>query len=396
MSEFQDIPVAPYEWLVGRKAGERSASSAKGPHHVGGPLWPDWPNEKNRYHKAGLPFDQKPTLQDGQLDYWPGSFWWGGAICHHFGHQVVDFSSRLVSYRQLIGPGEKLLFAIRPGSGFDTFQTSPSFFREILDYFDFSEKDVAVLSKPAIVETLKSLPQQEGHGDWPPGEAHLQLLTEHAEAKLGRGNRLTNFSSEAPVFVSRASLGVGGRIAGDELLDSLMQSAGATIFHPENHSLSDQLSLYHSARTLIFSEGSALHGIQLLGQLKARIVVLVRRPNVRMLEKCVRARVGRAEWIEVGTELHHGLNSKGQEHFADGILIPEIPRLKILFQLLGLSPDWGLVERGKLRKQIEIDVEKFLGYVGDKGLHEESQRAAVSSLLQSKHAFLRDIAKKYI
>ncbi|KGJ10668.1 hypothetical protein IT40_10535 [Paracoccus versutus] len=61
-----------------------------------------------------------------------------------------------------------------------------------------------------------------------------------------------------------------------------MSRAGVAILDPGKETLMRQMALYAGARLLIFAEGSAMHGRQLLGRVDQKILVLRRRPQSRM------------------------------------------------------------------------------------------------------------------
>jgi hypothetical protein len=66
--------------------------------------------------------------------------------------------------------------------------------------------------------------------------------------------------SQLRVFVSRSALPLDqGRLIGDVILDQVLAEAGFLVFHPENHSITDQITLYSAANELVFIDGSSLY-----------------------------------------------------------------------------------------------------------------------------------------
>ena len=92
---------------------------------------------------------------------------------------------------------------------------------------------------------------------------------------------ITNQAKDTPlrVFVSRSALPLDlGRLIGDVILDQVLAEAGYLIFHPENHSISEQIALYSSADELVFIDGSSLYLLWISHlRPKAKIQVIVRR-----------------------------------------------------------------------------------------------------------------------
>jgi hypothetical protein len=90
------------------------------------------------------------------------------------------------------------------------------------------------------------------------------------------------------VFVSRSSLPLDlGRLIGDVILDQVLAEAGYLVFHPENHSISEQITLYSAADELVFIDGSSLYllWISRLRPWATIKVILRRRQGAWMAER---------------------------------------------------------------------------------------------------------------
>jgi hypothetical protein len=82
------------------------------------------------------------------------------------------------------------------------------------------------------------------------------------------------------VYVSRSKIRHGGSFLGERYIESLLAAEGFDIFHPEDWSLPAQMHRYRHAGLLVFPEGSACHGVELLGaEALDRVYVLMRRDN---------------------------------------------------------------------------------------------------------------------
>jgi hypothetical protein len=112
-----------------------------------------------------------------------------------------------------------------------------------------------------------------------------------------------------------------GRFAGESYLDEALAAAGVTVFHPESADLHGQFRLYRRARCLIFSEGSALHVLQLLGHLDAEIIILARRPWARMTAVTLRPRVRRLRYVRAARGFICGLLPSGHRQEPAGISV---------------------------------------------------------------------------
>ncbi|MDZ7904572.1 MAG: glycosyltransferase 61 family protein [Cypionkella sp.] len=126
------------------------------------------------------------------------------------------------------------------------------------------------------METLFAGPQAEMLPQVAPSSGYLDLLD-----RLGA--HVQPLAHDL-VYVSRALLPAagGGGTAGEIYLETLLRFAGVQVLDPASASIADQMNTYAGARHLVFAEGSALHGRQLLGHLPQRITVLRRRKGRNM------------------------------------------------------------------------------------------------------------------
>lgn len=87
--------------------------------HVGGPVWPDW-NAANwaGYWRSGtygyLRVDGRPHPADPLQRLQDGRYFWIGPFYNHFGHQIQDFSSRILG-SLAAEPEAILVYALRHG-----------------------------------------------------------------------------------------------------------------------------------------------------------------------------------------------------------------------------------------------------------------------------------------
>lgn len=267
---FDDIVAVPYSNL--HSDGNRG--------HVGGPVWPDWDEFSLARHFWGAEaIDERPAPQVPEVVLEGGNFFWAGPIQDHFGHQVVEFSMR-IPLALLQNPNATLVFSARLGSRNFELATTPPFFRAILDWFGVPPERVLIVDRPTLFRRLHVAPQGErllrpdasAAADLAasaPGAAHLKALTDHARRQLGTPAR------KGIVFVSRS--GVRTSIAGESALDLLFELAGARVFRPEQVPLAEQLATYASAATLVFVDGSAAHGLQLMGRNIGKVILIRRR-----------------------------------------------------------------------------------------------------------------------
>ncbi len=323
---FRDVVVVPYSDLLDRwRDGEI---------HRGGPIWPDWDEQvRPRHRRAGQPVDVRPADPEGPLVE-AGPMAWGGAIADAFGHQVADFSTRLVATVRA-RPDLPVAFASRPDLGYADLDTAPAWFRAILDWFGVPPERVRIIAVPTRVAELFVAPQAEQLGGPGPDVGYLDALDALGHERLGRPA-----STDGLLYVSRA--GMEARFAGEPYLEDSLRAAGVRVLRPEAQSLPEQLRNYRAASNVVMAEGSALHALQLLGRIEADLGVLERRPGTHLAAANLRPRVRGLAYDEVATKLVHGILPTGRPALPKGLSVADPDRLIESFARRGtdLRPTW--------------------------------------------------------
>lgn len=256
--------------------------------HVGGPVWPDW-NAANwaGYWRSGtygyLRVDGRPHPADPLQRLQDGRYFWIGPFYNHFGHQIQDFSSRILG-SLAAEPEAILVYALRHG------QTScPDWFWQINEWFGVPQTRIVLVSEPTLFPTLSVVPQPEWAGtnaeNIPPDPDYIDALTNHAHNELGH-----SAARSGRYFISRAQLASGSNILGESVIGEQLTRFGFVNVFPETLKLRDQLGLFAAAETLLFSSGSAIHGLQLLGRNVGEVAVLRRHPDGRNYAAILAAR----------------------------------------------------------------------------------------------------------
>jgi len=308
MKKFNNIEIYPYTELLDNPFGKS--------FHRGGPLWPDWELQKDiRHNIGGSVVDQKPEESAGPKLVFEENLYWCGAITGHFGHQITDFSSRIANYKNLEG---KLCFAVHPRSNISRFDDCPPFFKEIISILGFSEKDIYIVSQPIIAKTLFVCPQKEQLGGIAPESKYLDIL-DGINQPIKREKKLGNY------YISRAAQKTG-RLAGESYIESFLGLCGYKVVRPETISLAEQIRIYKNAKKIVFSEGSAVHSLQLLGRNPVDVTILNRRQGTRIAENLLRHRVETLCYFNMG-KLVYGLNKAGKPAQELGICVPSKEKL---------------------------------------------------------------------
>jgi tetratricopeptide (TPR) repeat protein len=271
VKSYSELRIAPFTGLLNSASG--------GVDHQGGPDFPDWSGEVAsrhcRYGNRPMDIQPKPPVSDPR--YFVGDFAYLGPICHHFGHQIGDFSMRIMPTK-LAGFDGRFVFGGKQSLS-PSIENAPRFVREIVDYFDLPRRQIRIVNEDAILEHVRIASQAETIFGPPPDHGYLLALADHFAAR--REKRSSDISkAHRIVYISRSQLS-RGIFAGETAIERLMRSAGAHIVYPENEQLEDLLEEYASAEYIVGAEGSAFHAMQLLGKQLANVVVIKRGNDAR-------------------------------------------------------------------------------------------------------------------
>ncbi len=332
----------------------------------GGPDWPHFHAQVLARHCWGpipWPVDSKPRPADGVPETADAGIWCG-PIAGHFGHMIGDFAMRIAESGR-VEPGLPLVFSSRG--------RPPAFFWDAIEHLGIERSRIMLVRKATRFARLSVVPQAERRFGGGPSRAHLDMMD--AIAGPAPADRDIRF-----LFVSRANRPYG-HFAGASYLDEVLAAAGVTVFHPETVNLREQLRLYRRAQCLIFSEGSAVHALQLLGRLDAAIVVLNRRPGKRIAAASLRPRARSLRYVEATRALVHGLQASGKPQPARGISILDEQRCIAALASIGVdvTPFW---EARAYAGRRDADIAEWMARRLSAGTHEH-ERDAIDAQLRA-------------
>lgn len=311
--QHHDIVVYPYAELLD---SPRGLSDSKG-----GPLWPDWGHAgARRFCRDNVPVDQQPAASPCETTSKSSLAFWCGPVCHHYGHFISDFFTRVAAYLPLETKDStravKFIFADREGgTGY-----LPLFADQIFKWMGIPRRFIEIVTRPTLFRSLICAPQQEQLIDVPPSKEYLLHLD-----NLNRRRLSYPMSREQRLYVSRAGMSTG-LIAGESYLEYLFSRLGYAVIRPEYLSIREQLLLYSNASHIVFSEGSALHTLQLLGSLKCRVTIILRRSNP-FLPRILGSRVASLGYVEQAMPPIHGLRPDSTPCPENGISLVDFPAL---------------------------------------------------------------------
>lgn len=343
LKEFQNIIVVPFSELLDNPRGMS--------FHRGGPIFPTWESQLEvRYCRGGKPSDEAPVAPNKYQEL-AADLLWCGPVTLHYGHMISDFLMRLPYYLNELGHNKKLCFAVHPRTGIKTVWDLPQWLRDIFQWFKISLSNVVIVSEAIKVKKLFVAPQAEQAGILTNSVGYFNVLERFVSLNLN-----TYCKQGGKYYVSRAAM-KHGKIAGEAYLEEIFSSLGFKVLRPESISVLEQLRIYSQAEELVFSEGSALHTLQLLGRIKARVTILNRRTGTKLAVNFLKERIKSLEYLDIGT-LVFGLNVAGKDCPETGITIPDWDLLR--YGVSRLFNSQILIDKCLAKIFVEKDVKKWL------------------------------------
>ncbi|HUD65092.1 MAG TPA: glycosyltransferase 61 family protein [Candidatus Sulfotelmatobacter sp.] len=240
----------------------------------GGPVLPDPAFAHFRHKRADRPsdrFDQQASFNK----YLEGEWAYVGPKYPHFGHIMAEMVHRIVPSKMFFPDIDKYLLVTTIDDDILGYEGLSLPYHEVLEFCEIDRGSVLVLNENTVVENLSICEQGsslEGH----PTPWYLDVLRDFSTRRLDQvhGSR----SHPAKVYVSKSKIPHGGKILGERYIEELLIKEGFFVFYPEEAPFSSQMDVYRKAKELVFSEGSAFHGTELLGKnMLDRTFLLVRR-----------------------------------------------------------------------------------------------------------------------
>jgi hypothetical protein len=358
---FENVTVVPFEALL--------SDGLQGHQFMGGPIWPDWNRQTMaRFNQGRNPKDSLPNKQEALRHYSGNRYAWIGPIYRHFGHGIAEFCTRMAYTLEALDK-PTLVFAMDCKGSVAELEATPTWFKQLLAWYGVDAEQVVLVNEPTHFDYLHVFPQGEQLPDVGPRCDYLQLLGELTERNLSALPDLGEFPrmscqtiagrASNITYVSRARMIMS--FAGEAYLEEILSEAGVNVFRPESHGLRKQLAVYATSPRLIFAEGSAIHGTQLLGRSLNEVTVLMRRPEERFGEAFLRPRARQVTYISCLEGLICGETSSGVARLWTGMPIFNEAKLVDWISQLGLDVQrsWNST---RFCTQVRKDIQQWLGF----------------------------------
>ena len=188
---------------------------------------------------------------------------WGGQVFAHFGHFLCESIARLWAAR--LHEADSIVFI---GRHEDLRRFSPwqERFLELMDL----KLPVQILTEPTEVEELLVPGQGFGLGMIARGTPEFRnFMRPLADRVKADGSRR--------IYISRTHEGKKGRVLNELKMERNFEKLGYEIFHPQEHSLEEQLAHYASATHIIGLDSSAFHLCGFVARPEQKIGIILRR-----------------------------------------------------------------------------------------------------------------------
>jgi hypothetical protein len=202
----------------------------------------------------------------------------GGYLFAHYGHFVAESLHRLwpviADQRFAAMP---IVFAVSSMHG-GTAALEP-FMHDLFAYLRIDAARVKLISESLLIRRLH-VPGQARWLGRAPAPGYDALFRPFGPLPSANGPR--------HVYVSRSRHLFSGGYVGELLVEEILSAAGVTIIVPENYPAADLISIYRGAENIAFSEGSAIHLLEISGGIAAHVLVIGRRDREFTEERFVR------------------------------------------------------------------------------------------------------------
>lgn len=194
---------------------------------------------------------------------------YGGPLFHHFGHFITESTHRV--WPRTVVPelvDAKVAFVCFPG------KTSrlQRYMKEVLSLKGLSEDDLIFIDRPMLFKKLIVAPQARQMAGETIKKNYKHLYERIAQEKLGDANTGELY------YVSRSRHSHTGSFYGESLVEGVLRDFGFKTIFPEDYKFIELARILRSSRAAIFSEGSAIHALELCGSRIPDTFVISRRP----------------------------------------------------------------------------------------------------------------------
>lgn len=216
----------------------------------------------------GRPLMTEPDRPEAQ-DHIAGQWIWGGVLLNHFGHFLTESTGRLWAFRDGV---DGILFISKRGEPDEAGEVGLQAYHRHFFALLGIDRPIRVVTRPTSVDCLHVPGQGFGIG---PISTGTDAFRSFVKDRFGKD---VPASGPDKLYISRSELGAArGGVLEETRIEGFLAAHGYEVFHPQKHSLADQIARYKAARRIIALDGSALHLVAMLGLPEQRVAVIRRR-----------------------------------------------------------------------------------------------------------------------
>ncbi len=237
--------------------------------------------ELSRTRISSNRFSERASEPDSRgTDRLDGSYLFAGIGRHHFGHFLMETTSRLWALDGRQNRFDGIIILPPPNINFAAILR-----RRLMRFFEVLDCGLPIhlVKRPVAVEQLFVPAQGFGHRQWSIGSPEFRSFV--------RQQIDVTCQPRGPekIYISRSRLKHRfKRIDQEDKIEDIMRGAGYTIFHPERHPIDVQCRVYRAAHTIVGGDGSAFHLVPFAMQAETRVGLIQRRARVEPVDAIAR------------------------------------------------------------------------------------------------------------
>ncbi|MGB1234123.1 MAG: glycosyltransferase family 61 protein [Planktomarina sp.] len=207
-----------------------------------------------------------------------GTWLYGGKHDNRFGHFLVETLARLWALDAGLGDVDGVAFIpkkVMPAArSIKQMTQTRDLFAMIADMPPYD-----VVTRPTRFDRLIVPPQGCGAGMLAPGCPEFRAFIRN---RFATGILPSQLGSK--IYVSRTKIrNTPGHILFEDVIEAAAMAEGYEVYHPQDHTLPDQIARYRGASQILGVEGSAFHLIAMANPPSARIGMIRRRQGTAPL-----------------------------------------------------------------------------------------------------------------
>lgn len=206
----------------------------------------------------------------GKVEQLKGTHVFGGVLKNHFGHAITEGISRFWAFGDIQPDAiSSILFAAHDPNEPDAIVP---LIRNMLSMVGIN-LPIGIVTQPVQVERL-CVPGQ-GFGLGPVANG----TPEHQKFFSNRFARSIPAGQTQKLYLSRSALDpLAGGAHNESRLEAVLQANGYQVYHPQEHTLEQQVSTLKGASHIVALDGSALHLAALVRHPGQKIAIVSRNP----------------------------------------------------------------------------------------------------------------------